>query len=143
MSRFMRVVVLTGLFLGVAAAAVGLGGSLIAGTGTQEVLPPAPRIAESVAAKELVTHELIEGRVTLPNAIERFRAISTARPGFSWEVLRATYPGGSDDQCLGQQVIAYVATELRDEPDRAEALTARLKAELTSSAAPSGGPEKR
>jgi hypothetical protein len=142
MSRLLRIAALTGLFL-VAAAAVGFGGQLTVVSGNGQVLPPSPRIAESVVAKELVTHEVIEGRLTLPAAVERFRAISTARPGFSWDILRKTYPGANDDECLGQQVIAYVAAELRDQPERADALVAHLKAELLSSTAPAGGPEKR
>jgi hypothetical protein len=87
-------------------------------------------------ARQFVAHEVAEGRLSLPDAIQRFRSINQANPGFSWDTFRAAFPGATEDESLGRQVMLYASRELGDDPGRADALVARLSAELASSATP-------
>jgi hypothetical protein len=135
MSRSLRAVALTGLFL-VLAASAAFSGYLAAPTQREGAAGPCRAALERIVAKEFAAHEVVEARLSLPAAIKRFRAINQADPGFSWDTFREVFPGATDDESLGRQVIQYASQELRDEPERADALVPRLNAELASYATP-------
>lgn len=139
MSHTLRIIASTSALLALAAC-IGLGGNLAARAAGGTDRLPGPAAVESIAARQAVAHEVIEGRLALSGAVERFRAISQARGEFSWQALRATCPGATDDECLGRQVIVYAAEELRDHPEHAQELVARLNADLAASGLASKAP---
>jgi hypothetical protein len=134
MRRRLRPATRISLVLALAACA-GLGGYLAASSARGPDQPPGLSAVESIVGKKAAAHDLIEGRLTLAGAVEKFRLINQARPGFSWQTLRAAFPGATHEECLGHQVIGYAAEELRDHPEQAEALVTRLNAELAASTA--------
>ncbi len=91
-------------------------------------------IIRSNTARQRVAYDVIERRLTLAAALERFRHLSEVRPDYPWATFRTAYPGATDQERFGQQVITYVAAELSDKPEQAHALVARLQGELDSSA---------
>jgi hypothetical protein len=102
-----------------------------------------PRLAHasaSGAGRQIVTRALIEGRVTFADAIERFRNLSKHNPYFSWNVFGQAFPGATSDECFGRQVIAFVAHELRNKPDRAQAMISGLQTQLYASSSASSLP---
>ena len=95
-----------------------------------------PRLAHAAASsagRRIVARGLIEGQVTFPEAIERFRALSKHNPYYSWGVFNQAFPGATDDECFGRQVIAFVRSE-SNHPDRIHALVAGLEAQISTSA---------
>jgi hypothetical protein len=66
-------------------------------------------------AKQSIIAELIGGRLALPEATERFRALSA---------------DGRGDEAAGREVIGWVNLALGDRPERAEAFASGLEQEL-------------
>jgi hypothetical protein len=85
---------------------------------------------EGSAARKEIARQLIAGQLTLTEAIDRFLAVSDAIPEYPWEAFRESMPGDSLQECLGRQVVIYVLTELRNEPERARQVAERLESEL-------------
>jgi hypothetical protein len=77
---------------------------------------------------------LAAGRLTLPEAAARFRAIDEGGPAVNESVWRADvrrrFPDASDDECLYRHVIDWVETVLAEWPEESAAVTRRLGAEL-------------
>jgi hypothetical protein len=69
--------------------------------------------------KQFLAREIIDGRLTLEEAVFEFRELSSSSPGFL-AILRGVYPGYSDDELYCRNVIAIVGNmplhaEQRDE----------------------------
>jgi hypothetical protein len=111
-------------------ALVGAGGYVVGQAALGMDAPSAAAVTECSVARQLIAHEVIEGRLSLPAAIERYRSLSEARSDFSWKAFRMTYPGSSDEERFGHQVIAYVASALSKTPAEAETVVARLEGQL-------------
>jgi hypothetical protein len=83
-----------------------------------------------IAAKQALAHEVADGRLRLEEAARRFRELDAGAPRFNPEVLRRVYPGQSDEERYGWEVIGFATGELTDEPSRAATLRRRLEADL-------------
>ena len=81
-------------------------------------------------AKAGVILEVLQGRLTLPEAAARFRDLNDQLPAFNWEQFRQAYPGRSDDERHCQQVIQFVRNEVQARGAADLAPVARLEAEL-------------
>jgi hypothetical protein len=83
-----------------------------------------------VAKKRALASAVIEGRLPLLQAAARFRDLNAQPPAFPWEAFRQTYPGDSDDERHGREVIQFVRHEVQQRPGTDPALVGRLEAEL-------------
>jgi hypothetical protein len=91
------------------------------------------RRADSLArigARRLVIHELMQGRLGLPEAASRLRAISEANANFKFDAFRQTFPGASDDIRYCQYAISCIRNELQDDPERAARVVKKLQKEF-------------
>ena len=80
-------------------------------------------------ARQRIARSLIERRLTLLDAAERFRDLDEASPDFKWEQFCQVFPGGSDEERHARHVIAVARCQLSD-PRQARAVVARLETEL-------------
>jgi hypothetical protein len=87
-------------------------------------------LSSHLLAKYNVTTDLANGRLSLAEAAGRFRQLDQECPGFSWERFRTIYPGATDGERHGREVICAVQCGLHLEPSRAATVVARLEAEL-------------
>jgi hypothetical protein len=94
------------------------------------------RIVGNSIGRQYITHELIAGRLTFHEAIARFRIFSMHNPDYSWSLFQAAHPGTTNDERFGHQVIAYVKSELSDQPDLAGEMVTRLQGQLYSAQSP-------
>jgi hypothetical protein len=83
-----------------------------------------------VQEKQRLAWELIEGRLSLPEAAARYRDLEEQQPSFNWRGFRCTCPGESDDERHCREVIVFVGVELQGRPETDLALVGRLEAEL-------------
>ncbi|HEY8503358.1 MAG TPA: hypothetical protein VIL46_02170 [Gemmataceae bacterium] len=77
-------------------------------------------------------HQLIEGRISLLEAVARFQAVhrsSTAKLEKSLGVSASP----TDPESMARAVIGWVHLELSDRPEHAEAVSGRLERELQRS----------
>jgi hypothetical protein len=79
--------------------------------------------------KTTIAHDLVEGKMTLPQAIVRMRDVCNAEPN-SWKWLRRAEPGRSDEERLHSHLLGWIRPALRDDPVRAEAAIARFQKEF-------------
>jgi hypothetical protein len=83
----------------------------------------------SLALKSALTAELIAGRTTLREVAGLFRDLNAGRPECT-AVVRTRFPGRTEAERYGRNVIAHVESVLDEAPAlRAEVVT-RLEAEL-------------
>jgi hypothetical protein len=85
------------------------------------------------AAREEVTQDLLAGRLTLPQAAARFRALNAA-VGPNVPPLGLWFPGATEEERLCRQVIAWVesASTVPRSPGSGRTARRRLVAELTA-----------
>jgi hypothetical protein len=86
--------------------------------------------ARRLAGKKVLAEGLATGRLTLPEAAARARALDRAAPDFPWEAFRLTRPGQSDEERHCREVIEHVRANLPLGPTLSEELALRLEAEL-------------
>lgn len=82
-----------------------------------------------VRQKQRVVRQLIEGRLSLMEAIERFRQIHQ-RNTVVLERSLGCQTAPTDTEGLGRAVIGWVANELHDRPDLEDDISRRLESEL-------------
>ena len=87
------------------------------------------RILQHTSIKEEIAARVLAGRLTLHEAAARFHELHAEAPDFNWTAFRRIVPGRSDEERHCRLVIAY-AQALADRPGEAEAIGARLGAEL-------------
>src|SRR5262245_21332321 len=113
-----------GLLLGAAALAGGLAAAARVGHPGERAFDAAAahgdrldRLARAaaarVASKSRTVLALVEGRVTLAEAAARFAAINRARPEPCLACLPPPDPGGSEEERLCREVIAWAEAYLR------------------------------
>jgi hypothetical protein len=112
--------------------------NLEAGAGVAEL--QLQRISEATSGRQFIAHELIAGRLTLQEAIARFRLVSQNNPDYSWQLFQVAHSGATEDERLGHQVIAYVKSELSDYPESAAEIVNWLDGQLYGTA---GTPSSR
>ncbi len=86
-------------------------------------------IEERSRAKDEVLDKLIEGRLTLFQAADRFRRFSRDFPPF-WTALECKHPSLPEEERLYRYIIEYAEVALESEPRKARTVTRRLRAEL-------------
>jgi hypothetical protein len=82
------------------------------------------------AEKEKITHELLEGRLTLLEARSRFQSVNELRPTcpIGYQYL---YPGATEEERTGREVINWAcAIQAITSRSEAAAVARRLEAEL-------------
>jgi hypothetical protein len=87
-----------------------------------------------VALKQETVDDLLEGRLTLTEAIERFESLTTSDEAIS--NLRVSGGGETDAERTRNQLMAYARVRVAMEPKRFEAALARLEASTKSSITP-------
>ena len=83
-----------------------------------------------VALKQETAEDLLEGRLTLAEAVDRFYTYSSAPESLA--NLRASLGGRSDRERVMNQVLSFVRTRVSQEPDRYALARTRLEAEATA-----------
>lgn len=87
-------------------------------------------VRRRIEIKDGLIAELIAGRKSLAQVSARFLALNRERPEYL-DVIRATYPGSTDEERTARNVIGYVEGELLwDKTPRKAEVLARLRAEL-------------
>jgi hypothetical protein len=82
------------------------------------------------ARRREIVCEVVEGRLSLPEAAVHFRRLNEQRPYLAAE-YRKRHPGATANESLCRQVISRVGMELESStPDHVRAVTGRLEAEL-------------
>jgi hypothetical protein len=99
-------------------------------TGNQEPEDCIRDILRRAVAKQRLTVEVVEGRLSLVEAATGFRDLDEQPPPFDWRAFRDAFPGASDDERHCRQVLCYVGGELQGRPGADPALLGRLEAEL-------------
>lgn len=89
-----------------------------------------------IRLKEAIVADLLAHRITLADATDRFAALNESRPDYM-ELIRAQYPGQTDQEKLARNVIAF--TELRAPVSERPAVKNRLEADLHRMRAGSAG----
>jgi hypothetical protein len=89
-------------------------------------------VLDRIQIKQAITADVIEGRLSLRAAAARFAEINASCPTHM-TMLRRVYPGLADEEVLCRNVMSFVATELKDQPERAARLLERLEKELPGS----------
>ncbi len=83
---------------------------------------------QRMACKNEIALDLVDGRITLREAIAAFRAANASNRYFS-TVMRLRYPGASEDEMQAHNVLDTALGVLDDHPRRDEIL-ARLGADI-------------
>ncbi|MCE9562794.1 MAG: hypothetical protein K8U57_12175 [Planctomycetes bacterium] len=87
-------------------------------------------IQRRIAIKEALVAELIAGRTTLAAVSDEFLALNRPRQEYM-TIIRATYPGNTDEEKSAHNVIGYVTGELVRYPQATrDEVLARLQSEL-------------
>ena len=86
--------------------------------------------AQDWTAKERITEQVIDGRLSLLEGAAHFRAVYARRPANPYCVPKPQlFPGASEGERLCRQVIQWVRMRLADHPSRDQVLS-RLAREL-------------
>lgn len=80
-----------------------------------------------IALKESLIKDLIAERATLADVSGQFATLDATRPAYM-DVLRKAYPGGTDQEVVARNVIAY--TLARVAPGDRATVSSRLEADL-------------
>jgi hypothetical protein len=110
--------------------APGTGGAGPEAPPDQAAQNPCEALDRRAAEKQALARAVIEGRLPLLPAAARFRDLNAQPPAFPWEAFRQTYPGDSDDERHGREVLQFVRLEVRQRPGADSAVVGRLEAEL-------------
>ena len=87
-------------------------------------------IMERTTGKENITQELLKGRITLGEAVVRFKALSELSDGYSSE-YRPLFWGTSDEERICREVINRAQfSRGMNPPSEVDAVTACLEAQL-------------
>ena len=81
-------------------------------------------IVERITAKEAAINDLVEGRKTLAEVMERFRELNDGNEELQ-AVLQYRYPERDPDERLYHNILDFVSVELKDRSD-GRAVQARL-----------------
>jgi hypothetical protein len=92
------------------------------------------QVLDRIQIKQAITTDVIEDRMSLRAAAARFAEINASCPTHM-TMLRHVYPGLTDEEVLCRNVISFVATELKDQPERAARVLERLEKELPGGSA--------
>lgn len=76
-----------------------------------------------------ITQDLIEGRITLADATERFTALNELTPE-CMTTTRQLYKGNSDVEKVGKQVIAFVNVNLHNDHSKRSEVVGKLQQQL-------------
>jgi hypothetical protein len=86
-------------------------------------------VLDSLRVKEEAVRDVIAGRLALREAAGRFAAAEAGRPSHT-RTPPEQFPGATAAERRCRQVIHHVQERLDDDPDRRDAVVARLEAEL-------------
>jgi hypothetical protein len=86
-------------------------------------------VLRRIEIKEGVIADLIAGRMSLPEATTHFKVLNIGRPDYM-TIIRAGYPGATDDERLSRNVLAFVEAHLRCRRANDRSIVERLTREL-------------
>jgi hypothetical protein len=93
-------------------------------------------VGRRTGAMDRMTRELVDGRLSLWEAVARFRALDEEQPSLIGHIT-AIYPDASRDGSVCRQVLAWAEEEVRGgSPGREEEVMARLQEEARSLLSP-------
>jgi len=75
-----------------------------------------------------IVEELIDGRLTLPEAASQFGELNTKDPQ-TMTAIQSTLTGDSDQERLCRQVLMHVKVALEDRPSEADKVSPRLQSQ--------------
>jgi hypothetical protein len=101
--------------------------SPVEATPTRATVPRA--VLQGLAVKMQIVKQVIEGRMPLLEAAARFQAVT--RQASVENALNAP-PAATDNEVMARSVIGWVELVLRDRPEQADVISARLESELQS-----------
>ncbi|HLW64699.1 MAG TPA: hypothetical protein VKS79_05215 [Gemmataceae bacterium] len=81
-------------------------------------------VAGRIVAKETVIHDLVDGRVSLADAMERFRELNAGHEELH-SMLEFRFPQQDEDERLYHNILDFVFVQIKDQPD-CRAVQARL-----------------
>jgi hypothetical protein len=84
-------------------------------------------------AQDQICYELIDGQITLAEAVRRFGALPDPPDHFQ-DVLKHNFDGASDEERLGRFIIEWACNLLEHDPDRARSLRLGWEGELPKAA---------
>jgi hypothetical protein len=90
-------------------------------------------------AKQQVAGEVVAGRLSLAEAVARYRALNDESPYYRAQAARF-HPAMSQEERLCREVIGYAEAALRGQPGRAERVLSRLERDLRDHLAGQGAP---
>jgi hypothetical protein len=88
--------------------------------------------AHRLDARTRIARKLIDGRLSLLEAADRYRDLNETAADFDWYGFRHSYPGQSDDERTCRQVIKTAISLAEDDAKQLVAVTERLERELHS-----------
>jgi hypothetical protein len=86
-------------------------------------------VRERLALRQRLIGDLLEGRATLSQTADRFRALNAEEPGLPAHV-RDAFPGRTDEESICQQVLAFAQASVASDRPEAEPALSHLRAEL-------------
>jgi hypothetical protein len=86
-------------------------------------------VGRRLSFKVLIIRDLIDGRIALAEATERFIYVNGMDPEIN-TATRELFPAATIEESTALQVIRFVKTELRSDPTKSPSVVARLDAEL-------------
>jgi hypothetical protein len=86
-------------------------------------------VLRRIDAKETIVADLVAGRATLAEAATHFKILNAARPDYQ-TIIRAVYPGATDDERICRNVIAFVEAHVTAGNRAGRGIVERLNAEL-------------
>ena len=81
-------------------------------------------------ARTRIARKLIDGRLSLLEAADRYRDLNETAADFDWYGFRHSYPGQSDDERTCRQVIKTAVCLAEDDARQLVVVTERLEREL-------------
>ena len=92
------------------------------------------RMGEQIAAGESIVAALIEGRMTLPHAVDQLVEINRDRPGFAEALTCFHHSAPTHRDRVEQYVLANLRSTLGNDPSRLAEVLKRLEADSRSAA---------
>jgi hypothetical protein len=94
-----------------------------------ELTQEGDRVKRRLALKAVIAQDLIDGRTTLPSAVDQYTELNHSAPEVM-STLRVAYPHKSDVEIVGRQVIVFAAGRLEEGSSQREEFRCRLESEL-------------
>jgi hypothetical protein len=97
---------------------------------SRELTAQAEVIIRRIEAKDRIARAVLDGCLSLPEAVQCFRAFDRDRSDFDIEYFRTSVPGASDAERYCRHIIRWVRMCAKNRPDQGKEVLRHLEAEL-------------